>query len=405
MELLTQHSPDLGVKECGPETIIIPGVPPAVGDNTALVSVLHLINGEHYSGAERVQDLLAGGLPEFGYQVHFACLKPDKFLARRHHRSVGATELPMANNFDLRVLGRLTALVQRLGVRVLHAHTPRTAMVGSLLSRMTHIPWVYHVHSPTVNDSQRIWQNRMNAWVERVCLWNVKRLITVSRSLSLHMTAKGFPASQIHVVANGVPASDRLSSRPTPGPRWTLGTVALFRPRKGTEVLLEAMALLREKGQDVRLRAVGPFETPEYERHVKAIVTQYRLDDAVEWLGFCADVSAEMEPMDLFVLPSLFGEGMPMVVLEAMANGVPVVASRVEGTPEAVRDGIDGVLCQPQSARDLATAIERVIRHQGVHWQTLRQSAFARQHAEFSTQSMARGVAEVYNDVLAPHGP
>ncbi|MDA0659470.1 MAG: glycosyltransferase family 4 protein [Planctomycetota bacterium] len=400
MEILTQPSPNLGVDQFASDNCF-PDESTTVGAGPGLVSVLHLINGEHYSGAERVQDLLAGGLPEFGYEVHFACLKPDLFLARRHYRRVGATELRMANNFDFRVLVPLVNLVKRLGTRVLHAHTPRTAMVGSLLSRMTRIPWVYHVHSPTIQDSQRVWQNRTNAWVEGVCLWNVQRLITVSQSLSLHMTAQGFSDSKVHVVPNGVPAMAVLPPRATPGPRWSLGTVALFRPRKGTEILLEAMALLREKGQDVRLQAVGPFETPEYERHLKSLVTQYRLDAAVEWLGFCADVPAEMARMDLFVLPSLFGEGMPMVVLEAMANGVPVVASRVEGTPEAVRDGIDGVLCQPQSAIDLATAIERVICHRGVHWQTLRQSAFARQHANFSTRSMAGGVAEVYHEILS----
>lgn len=129
-------------------------------------------------------------------------------------------------------------------------------------------------------------------------------------------------------------------------------------------------------------------------------MTQLRLEGVVQWRGFCTDIAAEMTNMDLFVLPSLFGEGMPMVVLEAMSHGVPVVASRVEGTPEAVRDGTDGVLCQPQSAVDLAQTLERVISHQGVHWQALRAPAFARQREQFSTRSMALGVSGVYNELL-----
>jgi len=101
----------------------------------------------------------------------------------------------------------------------------------------------------------------------------------------------------------------------------------------------------------------------------------------------------------LFVLPSLFGEGLPMVVLEAMASGVPVVATRVEGVPEAVRDGMDGVIANPESAEDLARAIEQVITGQ-IHWSMLRDNALAR-HAElFSDESMAQGVAEVYRKVL-----
>lgn len=365
------------------------------------IPVLHLINGEHYSGAERVQDLLSHALPDCGYRVEFACLKPGIFAARRQHQSVPLSDFRMASSFDLRVLWPLIRYVRQHQIRILHAHTPRTALVASILAQSTGVPWVYHVHSPTVMDSQRYWRNRLNGWVERSSLRNVTRLITVSTSLAEHMQSLGFAPHQIHVVPNGVPHGPELSSRPAPGPTWTVGTVALFRPRKGTEILLEALALLRDRGQDVRLRAVGPFETVEYQRFLESSVDRLGLKSLVEWVGFQPDVAAEMARMDLFVLPSLFGEGMPMVVLEAMAAGVPVVASRVEGTPEAVRDGVDGVLCTPQSPTDLAQAMERVIRHQGVHWQSLRQSAYARQRERFSTESMARGVSEVYDEVLA----
>ena len=74
----------------------------------------------------------------------------------------------------------------------------------------------------------------------------------------------------------------------------------------------------------------------------------------ITWTGFTRDVLDELRQMDLFVLPSLFGEGLPMVVLEAMAAGVPVVATRVAGIPEAIRPGQDGVLVEPGDAEDLA---------------------------------------------------
>ena len=77
---------------------------------------------------------------------------------------------------------------------------------------------------------------------------------------------------------------------------------------------------------------------------------------------FPSDVPAELGAMDLLVLPSLFGEGLPMVVLEAMAAGVPVVATRVEGVPEAIGDGVNGVLAAAGHAADLARAIARVVR-------------------------------------------
>jgi glycosyltransferase involved in cell wall biosynthesis len=195
-----------------------------------------------------------------------------------------------------------------------------------------------------------------------------------------------------------VPRVDPPEREPPQG-EWTLGTVALFRPRKGTEVLLEALAILRRDGHAVRLRAVGPFETPEYERWLKDRARQLAVEDAVEWTGFTRDVNAELQRFDLFVLPSLFGEGLPMVVLEAMAAGVPVVGTRVEGVPEAIRDGLDGALAAPGDSEDLARAMGRVISG-ALDWTRLRESARQRHAEKFSDASMARGVAGVYRHIL-----
>ncbi len=104
--------------------------------------------------------------------------------------------------------------------------------------------------------------------------------------------------------------------------------------------------------------------------------------------------------MDLLVLPSLFGEGLPMVVLEAMAAGVPVVATRVPGVPEAIRHGQDGVLVNPNDPDDLACAIADVIAGR-YNWESLRASAFQRHAERFSDRAMAAGVAAVYSDILA----
>jgi glycosyltransferase involved in cell wall biosynthesis len=159
------------------------------------------------------------------------------------------------------------------------------------------------------------------------------------------------------------------------------------------------MSLLRRQGIPVRLRAVGRFESPQYEAEITARVRQLQLTGQVFWSGFARDVTAELRQMDLLVLPSLFGEGLPMVVLEAMAAGVPVVASRVAGVPEAIRHGRDGVLVNPGDAEELAQAITDVADGR-YDWSAMRSSALARQARLFSDRSMAAGVAGVYNEVL-----
>lgn len=361
--------------------------------------VLHLINGEHYSGAERVQDLLALRLPEQGFEVGFVCLKPDRFPAMRQSRNVPLVPLAMRGRWDVRSVARLVRLIRREGYGLVHTHTPRTALIGGLAAALARVPLIHHLHSPTTADSTHRLRNRINAVIERASLWRAARVIAVSHSLGDYARRQRIAAEKISVVPNGVPAVPWVSRR-TPAGEWTLGTVALFRPRKGMEVLLEALALLRTEGLPVRLRAVGGFETGDYERDIREQALGLGLEPFIDWTGFTTNVAEELARMDLFVLPSLFGEGLPMVVLEAMTSGVPVVATRVEGIPEAIRDGIDGIIAEPRNAADLARQIARVVRGE-VDWQELRCSARQRHADLFSDGSMAAGVADVYREVLA----
>ncbi|NQU20550.1 MAG: glycosyltransferase [Candidatus Nealsonbacteria bacterium] len=381
------------------EAIIPAETDPAQGVAVGTTRVLHVINGEHYAGAERVQDLLAAELPGLGFEVGLACLKPDRFPKLRHATDAPLYELPMRHRFDLRVVWRLARLVRREGYELLHAHTARSALVASAASIVARVPLVHHVHSPTAADSTRRWRARINAWVERMSLRRASALIAVSNSLKQHVRERGFDDELISVVPNGVPCRAATPACDGPKAEWTLGTVALFRPRKGIEVLLKALVVLRSQGIAVRLRAVGGFETGEYEREVKSLAGELALNDCIEWTGFTRDVDTELARMDLFVLPSLFGEGLPMVVLEAMAAGVAVVATRVEGTPEAIRDGRDGLIAEPDDPKDLAAAIARITSGQ-VDWHTLRTNARRRQAERFSEKAMAAGVAEVYRRVL-----
>lgn len=393
-----------------PNSQILPSRPARPGR----VRVLHVINGEHYAGAERVQDLLALRLAEFGYEVGFACVKPDRFPALRQSREAPLHELHAASRMDPRAAWSLLGIIRREGYALVHAHTPRSLLAARPAALFAGVPLVYHVHSPTSRDTTHRVRNWLNTTAERACLAGVPKLIAVSESLGRHMQKSGFAADRICVVHNGVPAQVVSACRTgtdlewraparQAGTAWTLGTVALFRPRKGLEVLLDALALLRNDGLDVTLRAIGAFETPGYEAEIKSHAERLGIMPHIAWAGFARDVNAELARLDLFVLPSLFGEGLPMVVLEAMAAGVPVVATRVEGVPEAIRDGVDGLLSAPGDPTDLALSIARIVRGE-TEWSALRDSALVRQAEHFSDRSMAAGVARVYDEVLGARG-
>ncbi|CAN0347756.1 unnamed protein product, partial [Ectocarpus sp. 4 AP-2014] len=288
---------------------------------TETVRVLHVVNGEHYSGAERVQDLLALALPGFGYSVGFASLKEGRFGDYRQSVEAPLHELLMKGRWDLGVAWRLARLAREEGYQLLHAHTPRSLVVAYLASRWTGIPLVYHVHSPASRDSTRRLANWANDCLERSCLGQASQLITVSPTLTDHMRKQGVSPDKLRCVLNGVPAADDESMvarhrRPPMAP-YVVAMVALFRPRKGAEVLLDAVATLRSREIDVKIEAIGPFETPEYEAELKQRVARLGLLDHVHWTGFTDNVSKALAKADALALPSLFGEGLPMVVLEA----------------------------------------------------------------------------------------
>jgi len=360
--------------------------------------VLHVINGEHYAGAERVQDLLAMSLPEFGYEVGFACLKPEKFPLQRQATEVPLYQTRMKSKFDLRAAKALAEIAKIGGYDFLHAHTARSLVVARIAAKIAKKPLVYHVHSPTVNDSTRWFANRMNAWLERISLSGISQIICVSNSLSTHMQTQGYNPALLNVVPNGVPCHGELPSREAPKDQWILGTIALFRPRKGIEVLIEALSMIRSYGDDVRIRAVGPFETPDYEEKIKELARKRDVEDAIEWVGFSSDVNAELAKMDVMVLPSLFGEGLPMVIIEAMAAGVPVVGTDVQGVPEVLTEG-NGLVAEAGCAASLSNQIRALINGEE-DWTLIRENAWQRQADHFSDRSMAEGVAAVYDKVV-----
>jgi glycosyltransferase involved in cell wall biosynthesis len=308
-------------------------------------------------------------------------------------------ELPMRSRFDLRPAVKLARHIRREHYMLVHTHSPRAALVGCLAAAMAGVPMVHHMHGQTSTELNRRWFCRLSATIERLTVRRAATIV-VSASLYRHLRTSGYARRAVYLVPNGVRALGELPPIPAGMHReWTIGTLALFRPRKGIESLLEALALLRSQGLPVRLRAVGGFETDGYEREAKRFAHRLGLERAVDWTGFRRDVNAELSAMDVFVLPSLISEGMPMSILEAMAAGVPVVGTHVDGVTDLIRDGIDGLLAAPGDPTDLARVLAQIIRGE-VAWPAMRAAAHQRHAEEFSEESMAAGVAGVYETLL-----
>src|SRR6185503_9296600 len=118
----------------------------AVVEKRAAIRVLHVINGEHYAGAERVQDLLAARLPDYGVDVGFACLKPGQFPELRQSQATPLWELAMRSRIDVRPALRLAKIVRRERYDVLHTHSARALLIARLAAALCPAPIVHHVH-------------------------------------------------------------------------------------------------------------------------------------------------------------------------------------------------------------------------------------------------------------------
>lgn len=365
----------------------------------SLVRVLHVINGEDYAGAERVQDHLALCLPAEGFEVGFACLKPRRFSEMRRAIDAPLYELPMRSKFDASPIRRLARLLRDEGYALVHTHTPRTALIGGLAARLAGLPLVHHVHCQTaVEVGSRRWQDKANLVLERWTTHRAASIIAVSPSLYRYLERHGYSMQKLRLVPNGVPSTRSRTNIGLPTV-WNVGAIALFRPRKGLEVLLDALALVRERGHDVRLRAVGRFQSPGYEQEIQRRAVRLGLDSVIRWVGFRQNIEAELARMDILALPSLVSEAMPMSILEAMAAGVLVIGSRVDGITDLVRDGVDGLLAEPGDADDWASVLERVVTGD-VDRRPLVRCALEKQRELFSDRSMAAAVAEIYRQVL-----
>lgn len=360
--------------------------------------VLHIINGEYYAGAERVQDLLAARLPEFGYEVGFACVHPGVFDRERTTKSAPLFDVPMANRLDIRPAIRLAEIARRDDYRLIHTHTTRSVILGALAARMTNLPLVHHLHGPTRRAGAAAWINWSNVWIESKVLPRADAVIAVSHSLESYARQLKVQPERITMIPNGVPTLASLPARSPPTDQWTIGIVALFRPGKGLEVLLDALHALLSSGRDFRLLAVGPFESPAYRQSIVDRANCLELSSRISWLGFQKHVQVELAKMDMLVLPSL-SEGMPMILLEAMAAGVPIVSTRIDGVSDIIRDGVDGLLAEPGNSSSLADRM-RCLFEGRADWNALRCAAYQRQTTYFSDTTMTQSTALTYDRLL-----
>ena len=332
--------------------------PPSDGREATIV---HLVNGEKIGGIERLVGTLCRVHRRVSARV--VCLMDGEM-----RRAAGPIPdlVPMAGRLDVAAAVRLARYLRRHGVDLLVAHTLRANLVGAIAARLARIPVVATIHSPIGRDSERRARNARNAWLQRRLVRWTDGYVTVSEGLRNELVSSGVPPARLTVVRNGVEAElyeagdGAAFRRSLPGVESgtpLVGTLALLRPRKGIEDLLRAVPLVLQGCPSCRFVVAGPAERAGYAARLHGLCRELGIADRVVFTGYRDDVADLLAALDVFVLPSRFGEGLPLVVLEAMAAGRAVVATETEGNRETVEPGASGYLVPPDAPRDLACAV------------------------------------------------
>ena len=373
---------------------------PVASPHTGEIPVLHLLNGEQYSGLERVVDHLAELAPSHGFQFHLICLKPGDMPARLKTRQARLHFVSMHNRMDISCVSAIRAIAVAENCRLVHSHTVRSGLIARALQFVSPLPWLHHVHSPARYESENRCLNYTNYLVERAVLPKATHLLPVSEGLRDYIrTCYGIDDRNITVVRNGVEPinSGDPIMRDAAAPK-TIGIVGLFRPRKGVEVLLQAFALLLSGGLNVRLKLIGGFVDEAYRQSVVQLVDHADLTSRVEFAGAQDNISEQLAALDVFVMPSLYGEGLPMALLEAMAMGCNIVASRIEGITEVVDDDC-ALLAPPGDPVALANALETAVADD-IRNVARAVAARERQQALYQVDVMAKAVFDLYTRYL-----
>ena len=309
----------------------------------------------------------------------------------------------VSRTFKLGGALRLARLLRAERVDVLHTHTALAANVLSRLGgRLGGAAVVSHVHIENHFRANRL-ARTVHTALDNGSARLAARVLTVSESTRASLLAQGYPARLVEVVHNGIDVAAESAKRGS-GLRAELGVpegsvlageVARLCDVKGQRELIEAAAAV--PGLHVALAGEDLEQGGAYRRGLEELAAERGVADRVHFLGYRGDAAQVIDQLDVLVLPSWI-EGLPLVVLEAMAHGKAVIATPVGGTAELVADGETGLLVPARDAAALAAALARLARDPALR-ERLGAAGRARVAEHFSEAAMTRRVLEVYDAV------
>ncbi len=362
---------------------------------------LHLNTERTWRGGEQQTLYLAEGLARRGH-VADVCCQPGTEMARRaRDAGLDVFEVPMRGELDVRAARRIARVIRERGYDVMHMHTSHAHGIAILVGLF-------------VRGPKRVVHRRVDFTIfrNRLKLSRFKyrhgadRYVAISHAIRDVLVGDGIPGDRISIVPSGIdPARLDRYDAPRGVVRGELGVepstplvacVAHLAWHKGQEFLVGAVPRLRERVPGVKVAIVGEGK---HRARIEEEIARCGVADDVLLTGFRADAPAVIRACDVLAMPSVM-EGLNTTLLDAQCLGVPVVASRVGGIPEAVADGESGVLVPPEDPEALADALADLLLDSDRR-QRLGARGRERILGGFTVDHMVDGNVMVYRDLLS----
>ncbi len=353
------------------------------------IHVLEVIGNAIVGGMETYVERLVENLPADRFAVTALCPFESPFTERLRSRGIEVLVTPMPEDPPWASIQMTCALVKSGAIDVLHAHLPNAHALAGIVGRLTGKPVLATLHGHKVGVLDLEVHRSAGTHLSVVC-----------RQSYFHALGLGVSAGQLSCNPNGVdteafkprprPADGLRAALRIPPSASVVGFLGRLSPEKGPEVFLRAALLAHARLPDAHFVFIGdgPLATS-----LKEQLARLKLEGRVHLAGLRRDVASVLNELDVLVSSS-HSEAMPLAVMEAMASGLPVVATRVGGIPDMIDQGESGWLVAPNDFADIAARLEQILATPG-ELERMGRAARARAIDKMALSDTVDGIAQL----------